>query len=53
MLQMEKKGRVQIRCGKCGTLIGGDVYEFKDMKLCEDCYMDEVIASQPKKCIMK
>jgi len=50
---MRKKGKVQIRCGKCGALIDEDVYEFKDMKLCEGCYMDEVIASQPKKCIMK
>ncbi|MCW3137001.1 MAG: hypothetical protein OCU20_07565 [Methanophagales archaeon] len=42
-----------VRCDKCGKTISGDIYEFKGMKLCEDCYMDEVIASQPKRCAMR
>jgi formylmethanofuran dehydrogenase subunit E len=52
---MEKsvKTNITIKCGKCGKLISEDVYEFEGVKLCEDCYMDEVIASQPKKCVMK
>jgi hypothetical protein len=52
---MEKgvKTNINTKCGKCGKLISGDVYEFGGVKLCEDCYMDEVIASQPKKCVMK
>ena len=52
---MEKsdKTNINIKCVKCGKLISGDVYEFEGVKLCEDCYMDEVIAAQPKKCAMK
>ena len=45
----------EVRCDRCGKTISGsgDVYEFKGMKLCEDCYMDEVIVSQPKRCAMR
>ncbi|MEA2033106.1 MAG: hypothetical protein U9N41_05940 [Euryarchaeota archaeon] len=52
---MEKsdKTTINIKCGKCGKPILGDVYEFGGVKLCEDCYMDKVIAAQPKKCLMK
>jgi len=51
---MEKSNsKVNIKCGKCGKSISGDVYEFGGVKLCEDCYLDDVIASQPKKCVMK
>ena len=52
---MEKtaKTNINIKCRKCGKLISGDVYEFGGVTLCEDCYMVEVIAAQPKKCVMK
>ncbi len=50
---MEKSIKKNIKCEKCGKPISGDVYEFGGVKLCEDCYMDAVIASQPKKCAMK
>ena len=46
-------GDTNVKCGKCGKLISGDAYESGSVKLCEDCYLDEVIASQPKKCVMK
>ncbi len=42
-----------IKCDKCGKPISGEVYEFKGVKICEDCYLDEVIASQPKSCAMR
>ena len=50
---MEKSVKTNIKCGKCGKPISGDVYEFGGVTLCDDCYLDEVIASQPKKCVMK
>ncbi len=50
---MEKSVKTPIKCGKCGKPISGDVCEFGGVTLCEDCYLDEVIASQPKKCVMK
>ncbi len=50
---MENSVKTNIKCGKCSKPISGDVYEFEGVKLCEDCYMDVVIASQPKKCVMK
>lgn len=50
---MEKSVKTTIKCEKCGKPISGDVYEFGAIKLCEDCYLDAVIASQPKKCAMK
>jgi NMD protein affecting ribosome stability and mRNA decay len=50
---MEKSVKKNMNCEKCGKPISGDVYEFGSVKLCEDCYMDAVIASQPKKCAMK
>jgi len=53
MLKMEKGVKKNMKCEKCGKPISGDVYEFGGVKLCEDCYMDAVIASQPKKCAMK
>ncbi|MEA2051470.1 MAG: hypothetical protein U9O90_01415 [Euryarchaeota archaeon] len=34
-----------MKCRKWGKLISGDVYEFGGVTLCEDCYVDEVIAS--------
>jgi len=52
-MEKSNKTNINIKCGKCGKPISGDVYEFEGVKLCEDCYMDEVIASQPKKCLMK
>ena len=44
---MEKtaKTNINMKCRKGGKLISGDVYEFGGVTLCEDCYMDEVIAS--------
>ena len=50
---MEKSVKTNINCGKCGKPISRDVYEFGGVKLCEDCYLDAVIASQPTKCAMK
>ncbi len=50
---MEKSIKKNIKCEKCSKPISGDVYEFGGVKLCEDCYMAAVIASQPKKCAMK
>ncbi len=50
---MEKSVKKNMKCEKCGKPISGDVYEFGAIKLCEDCYLDAVIASQPKKCAMK
>jgi len=51
---MEKSNsKINIKCGKCDKPISGDVYEFGGVKLCEDCYLDDVIASQTKKCVMK
>ena len=52
-MEMSNKTNTNIKCGKCGKQISGDVYEFGGVKLCEDCYMEEVIASQPKRCVMK
>ncbi len=49
----EGEGEGEERCARCGKRISGDAYEFKGRKLCEECYMDEVIASQPKRCIMR
>ncbi|RCV64693.1 hypothetical protein C5S53_07510 [Methanophagales archaeon] len=45
--------KTNIKCGKCGKPISDAVYEFGGVKLCEDCYLDDVIASQPRKCVMK
>jgi hypothetical protein len=50
---MEKSVKTTIICGKCGKPISGDVYEFGGVKQCEACYLDVVIASQPKRCMMK
>lgn len=50
---MENSVKTNIKCGKCGKPISGDVYEFGGVTLCEDCYLEDVIASQPKKCVMK
>ncbi len=50
---MEKSDKTAIKCAKCGKPIVGDVYEFEGVTLCEECYMDSVIASQPKRCVMK
>jgi len=44
---------INLNCSKCGKPISGEVYEFKGVKICEDCYLDEVIASQPKSCAMR
>jgi len=37
------------RCGKAVSL----VYELRGLRLCEDCYMDELASDQPKQCRMK
>ena len=42
-----------LNCGKCGKPISGEVYEFKGVRICEDCYLDEVTATQPKSCAMR
>jgi hypothetical protein len=44
---------IDLNCGKCGKPISGEVYEFKGVRICEDCYLDEVIAAQPKSCAMR
>ncbi len=51
--KMENGDKRRVICERCGKPVSGDAYEFKGAKLCEDCYFDEVIASQPKKCRMK
>ncbi|VUT27506.1 MAG: hypothetical protein SYNGOMJ08_00052 [Candidatus Syntrophoarchaeum sp. GoM_oil] len=39
-------------CDMCGVEVT-EIYELRDLKLCEDCYMDAVIEDQPKQCKMK
>jgi hypothetical protein len=35
-----------MKCDKCGEAIKDDVvYEFKDRKLCDDCYIDLLIGT--------
>jgi len=41
-----------VHCAKCNAKIT-DAYELKNLKLCEDCCMDELACKQPKQCKMR